>query len=288
MLRGVALCLLGSSVLLAGCATPDEAPGPDAGTPEEPAAVAPPPIETRAEEPQIDLAPLREAVAAAPDDPAARRRLGIALYQSRMRDEAVEQFERGLEIQRSARSLLDLALAYGSVSRLDDAERLYGELLEEVPGHPIALHNMGNLTYKRGDLERSIDFYRRAIAARPNYLLAHSHLAGALAKADQPLEAYKTYQAVLGLEPTTAEELQAFDDALYQMAAIEVKRGGYERAGRMLEELLQANPKHASAHYLYGRVLLQAGQNEAAEREFQIHMRILDEIRPTGPVATTE
>ena len=64
--------------------------------------------------------------------------------------------------------------------------------------------------------------------------------------------------------------------------------GAYERAGRMLEELLQANPRHPSAHYAYGQVLLQAGQQEAARREFAIHMRILDETIPTGPVAMME
>ena len=286
MLRGVARSLLGVSMLLTGCVAPEQ--GAETGTPAPPVATDPAPLETRPREPEIDLEPLLAAVAAAPDDPKARRRLGLALHLSRRRQEAVEQFERAVEIQRDPRSLLDLALAYGSVSRLSEAEKLYTELLESVPGHAIALHNMGNLAFKRGNLDRSIEFYRQAIESRPDYLLAHSHLADAMRTAGNFREAYRTYEKILGLEPTTAEELQAFDDALYQMASLEMKVGAYERAGRMLEELLQANPRHPSAHYAYGQVLLQAGQQEAARREFEIHMRILDEMIPTGPVAMTE
>jgi len=292
MLKSIALSLLGVLILLAGCSTPDgsvepAAAGESADTPSG-ASTAEAPSPAVEPLPEIDIEPLRSAVDAAPDDPGARRSLAIALFQSRRRDEAVEQFEKALELERTPRGLLDLALAYASVSRLDEAENLYTELLERTPGDPIALHNMGNLAYKRGDLERAITLYGKAIESRPDYLLAHSHLAEAMLKAGMFREAYRMYEKILGLEPATGEELQAFDDALYQMAALDMKMGAYERAARMLEELLQASPKHPSGHYAYGQALMYAGQTEAAQREFEIHLRILDEIEPRAPVATSE
>lgn len=234
------------------------------------------------------LAELRSSVAADPDDEALRRQLAIALHGSNLRDEAVTQFEWLAERSPTERSLLDLALAYGSVSRLDEAEKTYARLLELSPNHPIALHNLGNNAYKRGETGEAIELYRRAIAAKPDYLLAYAHLGDALRQAERYKEAYRTYEKVLELEPQNATELGAFDDALYQMASLDIKMGAYQRAGQLLAELIRANPEHPSAYYAYGQVLMHLGRVEDAQRAFEAHQKILAKQKPTSPMAHGE
>lgn len=261
-----------------GCSGGDEPAGNDT-------AVSPvkPPEPSRVDE--ADLVALRAAMDADPDNPIAIRPLAIALFQVGQREQAVELFERAVEIDANVRSLLDLALGYTKLSRYPEAESTYGRLLKISPQDPIALHNLGNVASTVGDTDRGIELYRQAIGIKPDYLLAYAHLGDALKTAGRYREAYTTYGKVLQLEPTTGAELEAFDDALYKMATLDITMGAHQRAIEMLELLIEENPDHPSAHYAYGQALLQLGRPEEAQREFATHMRILDAMEPTGPMA---
>ena len=220
-----------------------------------------------------------------PDNPRTIRPLAIALFQVGQREQAVELFERAVEIDANVRSLLDLGLGYSNVSRYPEAEATYERLLEISPRHAIALHNLGNVATGVGDTDRGIELYRQAISVKPDYILAFAHLGDALKTAGHYREAYTTYSKVLQLEPTTGPQLEAFDDALYKMAALDITMGAHQRAAEMLELLIEEHPDHPSAHYAYGQALLQLGRPEEAQREFETHMRILAEIEPTAPMA---
>jgi tetratricopeptide (TPR) repeat protein len=244
-----------------------------------------------ADAPAVDpaaLAAMEAAVAANPGDAAAHRRLGIALHKLRRRDEAVAQFEAAVEIEPSVRHLLDLGLAYNSVARVPEAEAAYERLLSIEPNHAVALHNLANLAGKRADRKRAVELYNKAIAADPQYLMAQYHLARELEKDEQYKQSYRAYGKVLEMEPRNQQELDLFDDSLYRMASLDIKMGEYVRAGQMLEEVIRANPKHDSAYYAYGQVLLQIGQPEAAQKAFETHMRILSEQHPKNPMSTGE
>ena len=190
-----------------------------------------------------------------------------------------------MELRADPRSLLDLALAYNSISRIDDAVATYARLLELTPGNPLALHNLGAIEAKRGEFAKAISFYRQALATDPDYLLAQYHLANALERDGQYKEAYAAFAAVIELEPANATEAALYDDALYRAASLDITMGAHERAAQMLAELLGANPDHESAHYAYGQVLLQLGRIEEAQKEFEEHMRVLSEQHPQSPVA---
>ena len=242
-----------------------------------------PPEPSRIDE--AELATRQAAMDADPDNPRTIRPLAIALLEVGQGERAVELFERAVEIDADVRSLLDLGLSYTKVSRYPEAEATYGRLLEISPRHPIVLHNLGNVATVVGDTDRGIELYRQAISVKPDYLLAFAHLGDALKIAGHYREAYTTYSKVLQLEPTTGPELEAFDDALYKMAALDITMGAHQRAVEMLELLIEEHPDHPSAHYAYGQALLQLGRPEEAQREFETHMRILAEIEPTAPMA---
>jgi tetratricopeptide (TPR) repeat protein len=263
------------------------------GAEERPEAAVPPEVEPEARAQTADEQPtipveLRRAVEQNPDSAVAHRQLGIALHQVGRRREALTHFERAVELQPDDRHRLDLALGYNSVGRPEDAEMIYRQILAGNPNHPIALHNLGNLMLTRGDIDDAIEQYELAIQAKPDYLLAHAHLADALKQATRNLEAYRAYEAVLGLDPSNAVELEAYDDALYGLAIIDLEMGAVQRAADFLAELLQAVPDHPNGHYAYGRALTMLGRQEEAQREFETHMRLLAEQDVKGPVATRD
>lgn len=228
---------------------------------------------------------LIDAVTAAPDDPAARRRLAIALHAAQRRDEALVHFEKLVELQPDGRSLLELALAYASVSRPRDAETTYGRLLALEPNHPIALHNLGNLALGRGDATAATEHYRKALALKPDYLLARGHLGDALKQLGRYEEAYRSYEAVLEMEPANAQELSAFDDALYQMALLDLEMGATQRAAEILSQLVQSVPDHPHAHYAFSRALTALGRLDEARQAMATHMQLMAAQAPSGAVA---
>jgi tetratricopeptide (TPR) repeat protein len=296
-----ATCLLMLAAL--GCAGGEPAPAEEAATPTATGEAAATPAEDLPlviapvsgafeDAPQPDrysdddLAALRAAAAAAPDDAAAQRELAIALHGSKLREEAIPYFERAAELSPGVRSWLDLALAYNSLARIADAEAAYARILAVEPGHPVALHNLGAIAAKRGDLEGAIDYYRRSLASDPGYLLAQYHLASALERTERYEDAYRAYGRVVNeMEPADGEETALIYDALYRMASLDIKMGAYPRAAQMLALLVEENPNHDSAHYAYGQVLLQLGRTEEAQHEFEEHMRVLSEQHPQSPVA---
>jgi len=279
--HGAILAILTIGLPASGGTTPPAPPAPQRTA--DPAGPAP------ADATRREIEALRAQVARAPEDNELRRRFAIALHGALLRDEAIEQFE--ILAQRKPtdpRTLLDLALAYGSGARVDDAVAAYGRLLAVSPGHPVALHNLGNLAYKGGDAPAAVEWYQKAIAAKPDYLLAWYHLGDALKLGDRFKDAYRAYEKVLDLEPRTPEDLEAYQDALYKLASLDLAMGAVDRAREMLEELLRANPEHGSAYYAYGQVLMRLGRPEEAQRAFEKHASIQAKKAPTSPMAADE
>jgi len=69
------------------------------------------------------------------------------------------------------------ALALHRADRLDEAERLYDQLLEADPEHPDALHLKGVARMQRGDLRDAVRLIGRAIVQRPDDAAFYSNLA---------------------------------------------------------------------------------------------------------------
>lgn len=238
-------------------------------------------------DPQV-IAQLRTAAEAAPGDATARRRFGIALIHAGRHDEGIALFERAVASDPSPRNQLDLALAQTAAARLDDAAATYERLLGIAPGDAVALHNLGNLALRKGDLAQAEARYRAALESDPAYLLAQAHLGDVLRQSGRYEEAYRAYEAVLELEPRGALEVSAMDDALYRLASLDLQMGAPQRAAQLLAELLRANPEHAHAYYAMGQALMQLGHTEQARQAFDAHVRLLERQPATGPMAADE
>jgi len=238
-----------------------------------------------AREAENKIAPLRQAVEADPTNADNQHALGRALYDANFKEQAIVHLERAVELKATVRTLLDLAIGYGGGARLDDAERTYVRLLKLSPNFSVALHNLGDLARRRGDFEQALTYFNRALENEPDYLLARLHLGDALKSQDRLQEAYRIYEKVLELEPKTAQEANGYIDALYKLAALDLKMGAHERARLLLIELIRMAPDHDRAYYAYGQVLLFLGHAEEAQRAFDKHVEILAAEDPTSPVA---
>ena len=201
--------------------------------------------------------------------------LGRVLYDANFREQAIVYLERAAEMNPTVRTLLDLAVGYSGGARYDDAALTYERLLAMSPNFSIALHNLGALAHRRGAYDEAVAYFTRALEKEPDYPLAKLHMGDSLRDSGRLQDAYRSYEQVLEREPRNANEAGTYVDALYKLAALDLKMGAHERAGQLLTELIRLAPKHNRAHYAYGQVLLYTGHPEDAQKAFDEHIRIL-------------
>ena len=151
------------------------------------------------------------------------------------------------EVEEPSRELsvgeaLEIAIQFQKEARLEDANLMYGQILEVDPANPRALHycgvlahqlgrsgeaieliqkslsivpevadwhsNLGIVLQERLRLEEATAAYRRAIALAPNHANAHSNLGVLLRAQGMPVEAEASYPEAIRLDPSHIDNLE--------------------------------------------------------------------------------
>jgi tetratricopeptide (TPR) repeat protein len=102
---------------------------------------------------------------------------------------------------RRARPRLEMAQELRALSRLDEAEALYLDLLKEQPMLVRALAGMGHIARTRGDQRLSLNYYQAALAADPTRIDLKLKVAGQLRKLLRFRGAGEIYRGILEEDP---------------------------------------------------------------------------------------
>jgi hypothetical protein len=157
-----------------------------------------------------------------------------------------------------------LALAHRDdvAGRMQEAERLYRLVLKVEPYNADALHLLGLLHYKRGDIAAAVPFIRQAIAIRPSSAEAHNNLGAALESLGQTGEAIASYARATALKPDFSEALNNLGRTLHD----ERKFSDAERCFRAALRVKADNPE---VHANLSMLLLLTGRFEEGWKEFE-------------------
>lgn len=88
---------------------------------------------------------------------------------------------------------------------LSEAEAIYHEILQQVPSHFDALHNLGVLALQRQDNYVALDFFKTAHAINPEAAPLHLNIGNALWNLQRPTDALQSYDKALSLRSDWAE-----------------------------------------------------------------------------------
>lgn len=130
------------------------------------------------------------------------------------------------------------------------AKSYWAKALEFNPKHVSALLSLSEALLREQKIPDAETYIKRAVEADPNSWRAHAILADVLLKQDQPGEAVK--------EADRAVELGKGQAAMVQplLARALMASGNQERAGKVLQEYVQAHPDDAAAHKQLERLQL--------------------------------
>jgi predicted O-linked N-acetylglucosamine transferase (SPINDLY family) len=156
---------------------------------------------------------------------------------------------------------LQQALALHRSRRLDDAERLYREILAVAPRHFDALHMLGLVQYETGRHGDAVESIRAATALKPDFAPACVNLGLALQKLGKTEEALASFERALALRPDYAEAHYNRGNVLLDLKRLDDAVASFDRA-------LSLEPGRAPALYNRGIALLDLGRFEAAVASF--------------------
>jgi len=152
---------------------------------------------------------------------------------------------------------LNAALRLHRHGRLQDAGRIYQEILARDPDHPDALHLLGLLAHQTGRRERAAELILRSIRLRPDVPERHADLAEVWRALGRFDEARASCLAALRLRPDYPEALNNLGLSLHQ-------GGDPAAAVARFRDALALRTDFAEAHNNLANALRDLGKEEAA------------------------
>jgi len=168
----------------------------------------------------------------------------------------------------------DLAagLAAHRKGRLDEAERIYGTVLEKQPENPAAWHLLGHVALERKQFREAAARVMQAIHRRPDQAEFHVTLGDILAAQGRHADAVLCYQEALRLQPGNAAALVNLGNA-YSVRKL------YRQACSAFLRAIQAHSSCPEAFNNLGNALRAQG---AAREAMECYSEAL-RLRPGDP-----
>jgi tetratricopeptide (TPR) repeat protein len=132
----------------------------------------------------------------------AHNNLGILLAERGRFAEAIERYQRALEIRPDyVEAHNNLGIVLAGQGRSAEAVEHYQRALEIKPAYPEAHYNLGNFLAKQGRSTEAIEHFQKALEIKPDSTKVHYRLALALKHQGRFEAAIVHYKKVLELEP---------------------------------------------------------------------------------------
>jgi len=133
------------------------------------------------------------------------------------------------------------SLSAAAQDAFDLAEAVLREGLEQFPGHPVLLNNLAALAELLGEVGRSEELLREALADEPSVPQLSKNLGDLLYRAAKYDDAAGAYARAVRLQPDLG------DDVYFKLGNIAYRAGSREDAATHWRQALALNPTHELA-----------------------------------------
>ncbi len=204
---------------------------------------------------------LRKATRLDPTLELAWLNLGKALAMLGEGKEADAAFEKSFSLN-PTRMKLAHAAEHHKAGRLDEAVRLYKEVLHDNPNNVDALRMLGIIAYTSSDIDEAERLFRRAVRIAPDFVNAIIDLGNTLKEQNRFEEAIDCFKRAIKLEPTSVK-------AHYLLASTLSPAALTYEAIEVYERLLALRPRHAGALLGLGHMLKTVGRQDEAIKAYR-------------------
>ncbi|MBF0358929.1 MAG: tetratricopeptide repeat protein [Magnetococcales bacterium] len=210
--------------------------------------------------------------------------LGISLYSLERKEEAIQALKTALEkepgnsqiadclngvlnsvdgsIQNRAKEALEQGISFHQSGQLDKAIDYYKKAIKIDPENFIALSNMGFALYSTEKLEEAAVALKKAITISPDFADAYSNLGNTLKKQGKFKEAVASFQKAIALKPDYAEAHSNLGNVRQEQDKLDLAVASYQKA-------IALKPDYAEAHYNLGNIRKEQGKLDLAVASYQ-------------------
>jgi tetratricopeptide (TPR) repeat protein len=137
-------------------------------------------------------------------DPELYYRLGNALYDQGRREEAIENYQKAIELRPDyVKAIVNLGVVLNENSQSEEALRHFEKAEELAPNDVTVLCNKGQALYALQRHSDAIDLYLRSMELEPKNQLPYYLLGVAFADAGIYREAIREWEKVVAIDPET-------------------------------------------------------------------------------------
>jgi len=181
--------------------------------------------------------------------PNAWNNLGILSTREGHMDEAVEHFQKALQLSPDHVIALDnLGMAHRQLKRWDEARVAFERALKVNSADPEANYGLGMVYAQTDDTAHASEYLHNALRARPTYPEALNNLGILYLRTQRRDDAVATFEESMRVAPD-------FDQSYLNLARVHVIEGNSEKARAVLLELLKHHPDHAQAKQMLEQLL---------------------------------
>jgi tetratricopeptide (TPR) repeat protein len=168
---------------------------------------------------------------------------------------------------------LQKAVQLHGAGKLQEAERLYREVLSQDPEQPDALHYLGVIAMQAGRFDAAAELITRALQQQPQNHFAMANLGNALLQAGNPAEAIDRYRAALTIEPSMF-------DARRNLASALMAQNEANEALREIKQAAAMAPRSLEVQVTLGNILQETGFIDEAIACFDGILKVRSDLAP--------
>jgi tetratricopeptide (TPR) repeat protein len=210
----------------------------------------------------------RDTIAKNPESWMGYTNLGLALARQGRWDEALEQYQKSIEVNSNdAFAQGNLGAALWMLHRREEAVDHFREAIRVDPKYAPAHANLGMALTAEGDYPNAIVQFRQALEADPEFSSVLVQLGDALKDSGQIDEAMDCYRKAAAALPGQTKPL-------LQLGEIWLSRDNPREALDCFRRAEQRNPADPEPHYRIGLILAKQGEGREALAELELALRL--------------
>ena len=156
----------------------------------------------------------------------------------------------------------NLAIQYHQKNNLDEAKKIYLQILKINPNHVNAHNNLGAAYKQLGEIQKAKSCFEKVIQLNPNDVDGHNNLGLLLFELKEIQKAKSFFEKTIQLNPNYVEAHNNLGTIFKELKEFQKAKDCYERA-------IQLNPNYTIAHYNLGIIFKQFGLSQKAVGYFE-------------------
>ena len=192
-------------------------------------------------------------------------------------DEAKKHAERVERVKATFKEAADAT----NDGRYDEAIAKFNAVLVDLPSCSDCYINLGTVYTRQKDWVKADESYRKALGIDPKSVEAYNGLANAYNLQGKTKEAQEMLAEATKLATAGGPAGGGGATALYNAGIMAWNGNDFQKANDLFTQATKADPKHAEAHFMLGRVLINLGKLGEAATEFETYLK----LAPSGPNA---